>query len=147
MFEFRRGLLAAIAICSVALLNTPTLAATCPASTAGPYLAVTTNGGDTATCEQYADTGNINGNSDPFQTAHADYVYLDSTDPTASAGAADGALTIPTGDGTASGTWSIVASLVTGYYNFALGIKTGNHDPDWAVFYSEPIGRMAALGQ
>ena len=147
----RHKFLAAVILVAVTLaVGTKANAATCPASTSVPYIEGTTNTSDTATCEQYADSGNLNGHTggpasadDPFLATHTTFVYLDSTDPSSTSGAADGALTIPTGDGTPSGTWAINSSLVAGYTNFALGIKDGNHNPDWAVFL---LGANWALG-
>ena len=109
-------------------ISIPANAATC---TTINSISVTTNGGDTASCSQASNSGNINGNpmTDDWMLTHPGFVFLDASDN--GSGLADGALTIST---TPGGAWSINAALVGGYTNFALGIKLGNFNPDWAVF-------------
>ena len=78
--------------------------------------------------------GNINGNpkTDDFLLANPGYVYLDANNTTD--GAVNGAIIQPATNGGTSGTWSLNAALLGGYTNFALGLKDGNFNPDWAVF-------------
>ena len=109
-------------------ISIPANAATCTTTNS---ISVTTNGGDTASCSQASNSGNINGNpmTDDWMPTHPGFVFLDASDN--GSGLANGALTIST---TPGGAWSINAALVGGYTNFALGIKLGNFNPDWAVF-------------
>jgi hypothetical protein len=142
----------AVAVLVVGFLATnPADAATCPINPGGaPFIGVTTNGGDTASCLFFSNDGgadNLNGSGDPVNLLG--FLYLDSTDPTAGPGLANGAVSFfdgggnPADDSDSSGTWSINAALVSGFTNFVLGIKTGNHDPDVAAFL---LGANALLG-
>lgn len=75
--------------------------------------------------------GNINANADAINLLG--YVSIDKSDNTDDYVGVDGELSV-TGTGALSGSFSFTAPA--GYFNFVLGLKSGNGplDPDWVAF-------------
>jgi hypothetical protein len=88
-------------------------------------------------------TGNLSGNPngqnpDPFLVANPTLVLLDKTDDTDTHQGIANEITIHSGIGGASGTFSV--TLPSGFTTFYLALKsgTGQLDPDWVVFQLAP---------
>ena len=113
--------LAAAGFLAAALLSQPAYAVSCPGSPATTDREFTISAD--ASCLDYG-TGNIGqAQNDPFLADNPTYQNL-------------GELTITSGAGTASGTFTITQALLDSTDNLALGFKSGEgqFDPDWAVF-------------
>ena len=126
-----RWLLAGVALAAISA-TTSVQAATvnCPGTVATTDREFSLNTSGTAVCIG-SGTGNINANNDAINLLG--YVSIDKSDNNTAYVGVNGELSI-TGTGGLSGEFSFTP--VAGYYNYVLGLKSGNGqlDPDWVAF-------------